>query len=293
MVFNYPDSLVDTIDAPLSGSTDQLHLKLPPYFDYALTAGTALPACNPATDLYANVTLSVEVAGRSSTQTVVLDNCTYLNAVAAAQAPPALSYTFTVPAAGPPPTYMLTLTTAGTGSGTTSGAGTYTAGQSVSVAATPSAGSVFSGWSGANGTECATGTVVMSANKSCTATFTALSTVPKVVGDTLAAATSAITGANLLVGTASQQSSMTVIPGLVVGQSPSAGASVTGGSAVNLVVSTGSTCADLALVKAAFGSKLGQPAYNPIADVNNDGVVNIIDLSTVARALPAGTTCNY
>jgi hypothetical protein len=85
---------------------------------------------------------------------------------------------------------------------------------------------------------------------------------------------------------------MTIITGLVVSQSPSAGAGVAGGSAVNLVVSSGSTCADIQLVKAAFGSKLGQPAYNPIADVNHDGVVNIIDLSTVARAIPAGTVCN-
>lgn len=64
------------------------------------------------------------------------------------------------------------------------------------------------------------------------------------------------------------------------------------GSAVNLVVSSGSTCANLQLVKAAFGSKLGQPAYNAAADVNHYGVVNIIDLSTVSRALPAGTVCN-
>lgn len=291
MVFHYPDGQVDTEDVPLGASTVQLPLLLPPYFNYALPAGAALPACNPATDLNADVTLSAEAGGQSSTQTVVLDNCTYLNAVAATQTPPALSYSFTVPAIGPP-AYTLTLTTAGTGSGTASGAGTYTAGQSVSVVATPSAGSVFSGWSGANGTECATGTVVMSANKSCTATFAALVTVPHVVGDTQAASTSAITGAGLLVGTVSQQSSMTVGPGVVVGQTPSGGASVTTGSAVNLIASTGSTCADLALVKAAFGSKLGQPAYNPIADVNNDGVVNIIDLSTVARALPADTTCN-
>jgi beta-lactam-binding protein with PASTA domain len=96
----------------------------------------------------------------------------------------------------------------------------------------------------------------------------------------------------LIVGTTAQQSSMTIASGLVVSQSPSAGASVADGSAVNLFVSSGSTCANLQLVKAAFGSKLGQPAYNALADVNHDGVVNIIDLSTVSRALPAGTVCN-
>jgi chitinase len=117
-------------------------------------------------------------------------------------------------------------------------------------------------------------------------------TVPSVVGATQSAASAKIVAAGLVVGTTAQQSSMTIISGLVVSQSPSAGASVANGSAVNLILSTGSTCANLQLVKAAFGSKLGQPAYNASADVNHDGVVNIIDLSTVSRALPAGTVCN-
>jgi chitinase len=117
-------------------------------------------------------------------------------------------------------------------------------------------------------------------------------TVPSVVGATQSAASATIVASGLIVGTTAQQSSMTIASGLVVSQSPSAGASVADGSAVNLFVSSGSTCANLQLVKAAFGSKLGQPAYNALADVNHDGVVNIIDLSTVSRALPAGTVCN-
>lgn len=51
-------------------------------------------------------------------------------------------------------------------------------------------------------------------------------------------------------------------------------------------------CSDLQAVKAAFGSRRGQPAYNAAADVNGDGVINIVDLSTVAHALPAGSVCN-
>jgi chitinase len=117
-------------------------------------------------------------------------------------------------------------------------------------------------------------------------------TVPSVVGATQSAAGATIVASGLIVGTTAQQSSMTIVSGLVVSQSPSAGAGVADGSAVNLVLSSGSTCANLQLVKAAFGSKLGQPAYNAIADVNHDGVVNIIDLSAVSRALPAGTVCN-
>ena len=64
-------------------------------------------------------------------------------------------------------------------------------------------------------------------------------TVPNVVGMTQAAATTAITGASLVVGTVTQQSSATVAAGSVISQSPAGGATVTSGSSVNLVVSTG------------------------------------------------------
>ncbi len=50
-------------------------------------------------------------------------------------------------------------------------------------------------------------------------------------------------------------------------------------------------CADIALVKAAFGTKTGQPGFNPSADVNHDGVVNILDLAMVSQKLIPGTTC--
>ena len=66
-------------------------------------------------------------------------------------------------------------------------------------------------------------------------------TVPNVVGLTQAAATSAITGASLTVGTVTTASSATVPSGSVISQSPAAGSSTAAGSAVNLVVSTGST----------------------------------------------------
>src|SRR5205807_9958249 len=63
--------------------------------------------------------------------------------------------------------------------------------------------------------------------------------VPNVVGQTQAAATSAITSAGLTRGTVTQQSSTTVASGSVISESPAAGADVVRGSAVNLVVSTG------------------------------------------------------
>jgi hypothetical protein len=47
----------------------------------------------------------------------------------------------------PPPTYPVTLATTGTGSGTVSGAGAYTAGAIVTLTATALVGSTFAGWS--------------------------------------------------------------------------------------------------------------------------------------------------
>jgi VWFA-related protein len=64
-------------------------------------------------------------------------------------------------------------------------------------------------------------------------------TVPNVVNQTQASATTALTGAGLVVGTVTQQSSATVLAGRVSSQNPAAGVGVTAGSAVNLVVSTG------------------------------------------------------
>ena len=64
--------------------------------------------------------------------------------------------------------------------------------------------------------------------------------VPNVVGDTQAAATTAITGAGLVVGTVTTASSTTVPPGDVISESPVAGTMVAHGSAVNLVVSASS-----------------------------------------------------
>jgi subtilase family serine protease len=77
-------------------------------------------------------------------------------------------------------TFTLTLDTAGTGSGTVSGAGIYTSGQTATVSAAANGGSTFDGWSGPNAGECATGSVVMTADKSCTATFT-ISNLPDLV----------------------------------------------------------------------------------------------------------------
>ena len=64
-------------------------------------------------------------------------------------------------------------------------------------------------------------------------------TVPNVEGLTQDAATTAITGTKLMVGTVTQQTSNTVATGNVISQDPASGNSVAQGSPVNLVISSG------------------------------------------------------
>src|SRR6185437_9601865 len=64
-------------------------------------------------------------------------------------------------------------------------------------------------------------------------------TVPNVVGATQAAATTAITGATLTVGTITTATSLSVPAGAVISQNPAAGADVVINTAVAIVVSTG------------------------------------------------------
>jgi len=64
-------------------------------------------------------------------------------------------------------------------------------------------------------------------------------TVPNVEGLPQAAATTAITGAKLMVGTITQQTSDTVATGNIISQDPASASSVAQGSPVNLVISSG------------------------------------------------------
>src|SRR6202162_2082590 len=64
-------------------------------------------------------------------------------------------------------------------------------------------------------------------------------TVPNAEGLTQDAATTAITGTKLMVGTVTQQTSNTVATGNVISQDPASGAAVAQGSMVNLVISSG------------------------------------------------------
>jgi RHS repeat-associated protein len=111
--------------------------------------------------------------------------------------------------------------------------------------------------------------------------------VPNVVGQTQAAATTAITGAGLVVGTVTQQSSNTVAAGNVISESPTAGTLVNVGSAVNLVVSSGPPQAPptISINSPAPGSKITQPSdvFATITDNSQGGpqITWTVDLQRV------------
>jgi hypothetical protein len=50
-------------------------------------------------------------------------------------------------------------------------------------------------------------------------------------------------------------------------------------------------CSDLALVNAAINTRIGDPGFNVLADVNVDGVVDDRDLALVLMQLPAVLSC--
>lgn len=50
-------------------------------------------------------------------------------------------------------------------------------------------------------------------------------------------------------------------------------------------------CADLALIKASFGKRFWQAGFDARADTNEDGVVDIRDLTFVGQKIPAGMRC--
>ena len=82
--------------------------------------------------------------------------------------------------------------------------------------------------------------------------------VPNVVGQTQAAATTAIQAAGLVVGTVTTASSSTVAAGSVISESPGAGTQVNAGSAVGLVVSSGPSTPSVVSVSPSSGTGISQ-----------------------------------
>lgn len=50
-------------------------------------------------------------------------------------------------------------------------------------------------------------------------------------------------------------------------------------------------CDDLGLVKASFGMRAGNPSFNPVVDLDSNGIIDARDLALVASRVPAGTVC--
>jgi hypothetical protein len=109
--------------------------------------------------------------------------------------------------------------------------------------------------------------------------------VPNVVGDTQAAATTALTGAGLTIGAVTQASSTSIASGDVLSESPAAASSVTKGSAVALVVSSGpppvsvpnvvgDTQAAAATTLTGAGLKVGTVTQASSATVTNGNVIS-------------------
>jgi hypothetical protein len=152
----------------------------------------------------------------------------------------------------------LTVSTAGTGNGTitsnpagiscgTTCSGSFNYGTTVTLTATPSTGSTFSGWSGACSGN-ATCAVTMTAARSVTADFTAKQqgppsvacVVPMIKGKGLGAAKRAIKTNHCGVGKIRRAYSARVKRGRVISQTPGAGRQLKRGAKVNIVVSKGS-----------------------------------------------------
>jgi beta-lactam-binding protein with PASTA domain len=118
--------------------------------------------------------------------------------------------------------------------------------------------------------------------------------VPNVVGDTQASATSAITGVGLVVGTVTTASSTTVASGDVISESPAAGAGVNIGSAVNLVISTGASSTGPASVQVNLSAQVvawaGSVTVNPVALDGHGNPINNPSLQFTITVTPVGAT---
>ena len=51
-------------------------------------------------------------------------------------------------------------------------------------------------------------------------------------------------------------------------------------------------CTDYDVVKSLLNVSYTSPRYNSAADINNDGIINVLDLAFISAQLPKGTVCH-
>jgi len=51
-------------------------------------------------------------------------------------------------------------------------------------------------------------------------------------------------------------------------------------------------CRDLAVVRSALNSRIGEPRYRAESDINSDNVVDVTDLTMMAHQIGAGSNCS-
>ncbi|HTK98213.1 MAG TPA: PQQ-dependent sugar dehydrogenase [Pseudomonadales bacterium] len=110
--------------------------------------------------------------------------------------------------------------------------------------------------------------------------------VPNVVGQTQAAATSAITRAGLNVGTVTTSRSATVAAGNVISQNPAAGATVAPASTVNLVVSSGPAA------QVTVPNVVGQTKAAATTAITNAGLRVGTVTNAASSTVPSGNVIN-
>jgi beta-lactam-binding protein with PASTA domain len=113
--------------------------------------------------------------------------------------------------------------------------------------------------------------------------------VPNVVGLTQAAATADIIAANLTVGTVTEASSTTVPKGNVISQSPVAGSFVVQGSAVNLVVSCGTSVPNVVGLTQAAAETALTTANLVVGAVAQTNSTTVPKGEVISENPPAGT----
>jgi hypothetical protein len=111
--------------------------------------------------------------------------------------------------------------------------------------------------------------------------------VPNVVGLTQAAATTAITGAGLVVGTVTTAPSSTVPSGSVISETPTAGTEVNVGSAVNLVVSLGAPASITATTGTPQSATINTPFATALAATVMNGAGSPVPGVSVTFTAPA------